>query len=91
MQCLLVDEALEVLPEIHKGLVIFVLSLTMPIEVSGEVVIGDFTDLGVNTQQLLHFCRPSVTLMYRAQTTESIIMRPSPDCSPAILVFPYKI
>jgi len=39
------------------------------------------------------FCRLnvtclSVTLMYCAQTTESIIMRPSPDCSPAILVFP---
>jgi len=32
----------------------------------------------------------SVTLMYCAQTTESIIMRPSPDCSPAILVFPYE-
>jgi len=30
----------------------------------------------------------SVTLRYCAQTTESIIMRPSPDCSPAILVFP---
>jgi len=29
----------------------------------------------------------SDTLMYCAQTTESIIMRPSPDCSPAILVF----
>jgi len=29
----------------------------------------------------------SVTLMYCAQTTESIIMRPSPDGSPAILVF----
>jgi len=28
----------------------------------------------------------SVTLMYWVQTTESIIMRPSPDCSPAILV-----
>jgi len=33
----------------------------------------------------------SVTLMYCAQTTESIIMRPSPDCIPAILVFPYQI
>jgi len=31
----------------------------------------------------------SVTLMYCAQTTESIIMRTSPDCSPAILVFSY--
>jgi len=30
----------------------------------------------------------SVTLMYCAHTTESIIMRPSPDCSPTILVFP---
>jgi len=30
----------------------------------------------------------SVTLMYCAQTTESVIMQPSPDCSPAILVFP---
>jgi len=29
----------------------------------------------------------SVTLIYCAQTTESIIMRPSPDCSRAILVF----
>jgi len=33
----------------------------------------------------------SVTLMYCVQTTEPIIMRPSPDCSPAILVFPYQI
>jgi len=33
----------------------------------------------------------SVTLMYCAQTTESIIMRPSPDCSPTILVFSYQI
>jgi len=33
----------------------------------------------------------SVTLMYCAQTTESIIMRPSRDCSPAILVFPHQI
>jgi len=33
----------------------------------------------------------SVTLMYCAQTTESIIMRPLPDFSPAILVFPYQI
>jgi len=33
----------------------------------------------------------SVTLMYCAQTTESIIMRPSPDCSPTILVFPHHI
>jgi len=32
-----------------------------------------------------------ITLMYCAHTTESIIMRPSPDCSPAILVFPYQI
>jgi len=30
----------------------------------------------------------SITLMYCAQTTESIIMRPSPDCSPDILVLP---
>jgi len=30
----------------------------------------------------------SVTLMYCAQTIESTIMRPAPDCSPAILVFP---
>jgi len=30
----------------------------------------------------------SVTLMYCAKTTESIIMRPSPDSSRAILVFP---
>jgi len=29
----------------------------------------------------------SVTLMYCAQTIESIIMRPLPACSPAILVF----
>jgi len=28
----------------------------------------------------------SVALLYRAQTTESIIMRPLPDCSPAVLV-----
>jgi len=28
-----------------------------------------------------------VTLMYCAQTTESITMQPSPDCSPVILVF----
>jgi len=33
----------------------------------------------------------SVTLMYCVQTTESIIMRPSPDCSPAILVIQYQI
>jgi len=32
----------------------------------------------------------SVTLMYCAQTTESIIMRSSPDCNPAILVSPYQ-
>jgi len=32
----------------------------------------------------------SVTLMYCAQTTESIIMKPSPVRSPAILVFPYQ-
>jgi len=36
------------------------------------------------------FCM-SVTLMYCAQTTESIIVPPSPDCSPAILVFTYQI
>jgi len=35
--------------------------------------------------------RVSVTLMYCAQTTESIIMRPSLDCSPAILVFSHQI
>jgi len=29
----------------------------------------------------------AVTLMYCVKTTESITMRPSPDCSPAILVF----
>jgi len=33
----------------------------------------------------------SVTLMYCAQMTESIIMRSSLDCSPAILVFLYQI
>jgi len=33
----------------------------------------------------------SVTLMYCAQTTESITMRLSPDCSPAILVFPHQM
>jgi len=33
----------------------------------------------------------SVTLMYCAQTTESIMMRPSPDCSPAILVFAHQV
>jgi len=33
----------------------------------------------------------SVMLMYCAQTTESIIMRPSPYCSPTTLVFPYQI
>jgi len=33
----------------------------------------------------------SVTLMYCAQTTESIIIRPLPHCSPTILVFPYQI
>jgi len=32
-----------------------------------------------------------VTLMYCAQTTESIIVQPSPDCNPAILDFPYQI
>jgi len=32
-----------------------------------------------------------VTLMYCAQTTESIIVRPSPDCSPAILVFSHQM
>jgi len=31
--------------------------------------------------------RVFVMLMYCAQTSESIIMRPSPDCNPAILVF----
>jgi len=36
-------------------------------------------------------CCVSVTLMYCAQTTESIIMQPLPDCSPAILVFPYYV
>jgi len=30
------------------------------------------------------------TLIYCAQTTELIIMRPSPDCSPAILVFTHQ-
>jgi len=33
----------------------------------------------------------SAKLMYCAQTTESIIMRSSRDCSPAFLVFPYQI
>jgi len=33
----------------------------------------------------------SVTLMFCTQTTESIIVRPSPDYSPAILVFPHQI
>jgi len=33
----------------------------------------------------------SVTLVYCAQTTESIIMRPSPDCSPVILAFPHQL
>jgi len=33
----------------------------------------------------------SVTLMYCAQTTESMIMRPSPDCKSAILIFPHQI
>jgi len=33
----------------------------------------------------------SVVLTYCAQMTESIIMRPSPNCSPAILVFPHQI
>jgi len=33
----------------------------------------------------------SVTLMYCTQMTESIILRPSPDRSPAILVFSYPI
>jgi len=32
----------------------------------------------------------AVTLMCCAQTTESIIMRPSPDCSPAVLIFSYQ-
>jgi len=41
-------------------------------------------------QQPQHSCL-SVTLMYCAKMTESIIMRPSPDCSPAILVFLYHI
>jgi len=34
-------------------------------------------------------CLP-VTLIYCAQTTELIIMRPSVDCSSDILVFPYQ-
>jgi len=33
----------------------------------------------------------SVTLMCCAQTTKSIIMRPSHDCSTAILAFPYQM
>jgi len=33
----------------------------------------------------------SVMLMYRAQTNESIITRPSPDCSPDILALSYQI
>jgi len=33
----------------------------------------------------------SVTLMYCAQTTESINIGSSPDCSPSILVFPHQI
>jgi len=33
----------------------------------------------------------SVMLMYCAKTTESSIVRPLPDCSPAILDFPYQI
>jgi len=33
----------------------------------------------------------SVTLTYCAQTTESIITRPSPDCSSAVLVLSYQI
>jgi len=33
----------------------------------------------------------SVTLMFCAKTTWSIIVRPFPDCSPAILVFPWQI
>jgi len=33
----------------------------------------------------------SVTLMYCAQTTESIVMRLSPDCSPVILVLSHQI
>jgi len=32
----------------------------------------------------------SVTLMYCALTTEAIVVRPSLDCSLAILVFTYK-
>jgi len=32
--------------------------------------------------------RVYVTLMCRAQTTESMVTRPSPDCSSAILVYP---
>jgi len=41
---------------------------------------------------LTHSLTHSLTdmLMYCAQTTESIIMRSSPDCSPAILDFPYQ-
>jgi len=31
-----------------------------------------------------------LTLMYCAKTTESIIMRPASDCSPAILVIAYR-
>jgi len=33
----------------------------------------------------------SVELTYCAQTTEAIIMRPLPDCSPVTLVFPHQI
>jgi len=33
----------------------------------------------------------SVALIYCAQTTESLVARPSRHCSPAILVFPYQI
>jgi len=33
----------------------------------------------------------SVTVMYCAQMTDSIIMQPLPDCSPAILVYPYQM
>jgi len=29
--------------------------------------------------------------MYYAQTTESIVMQPSPDCSRAILAYPYLV
>jgi len=47
-------------------------------------------DVAVCVSVWLSVCL-SVTLTCCAQTTESIIMRPSPDCSPAILVFPHQI